>query len=643
MIVLNCDGITLSFGTDIILDGITFPLQKGDKLGIVGVNGAGKSSLLKIITGEYTPDRGIVSISRECTLSYVKQDGFAVSQRSVIDEVLTAFDRLRVMERELHSLEQRLPELAGEDFLEQLHTVLDRYDRLSVRYKSEGGLEYEARTRQTLRSLGLDEKFWDMPLSQLSGGQKSRAALAKLLLEEPDIMLLDEPTNHLDLDSLTWLEKYIRDYKKSVVIVSHDRFFLDAVTNQILDIENTKGKVYNGNYSSFVQQKKNDRDIQDKHYREQQKVIRKMEEFIEQQLVWAKQGKHKSKIAAESRQKALDRLDRVEKTENLPSIIKFEFKKSTRTGNDVLDLRSLTKAYPGKPLFKDISAEIKSGERVFIIGPNGSGKSTLIKILAGVLLPDKGDYEYGYNVKIGYYDQEHQGLDESNTVLDEIWDEYPDLTHTQVRNTLASFLFKGDDVGKGVSVLSGGERARLTLVKLLLSEMNVLLLDEPTNHLDINSREVLEQSLQDFDGTIICVSHDRYFINKLATRIFDFTGGFTDFKGSYEYYQSYKEKLRDAQLAAVTEESAQERSEDKDSFLSAKQDKNRSRSNAKKLAKLEEDIHASELRIKQIDEQMNDGSVASDFEEVNRLFEEKEGLIRLLDDMYSRWDELSNA
>ena len=640
MIVLGVDGISLSFGVTPVLQDISFSVADNDKLGIVGVNGAGKTSLLRIITGEYKADSGNIHLTKDGSLSYIKQDAFNNSNLTVLEEAHLVFDKLWAMEERLHRLEGLFNTLDPDS--RELISAIDEYDRLSKQYKDNGGLEYENRTKEILRSLSLDERFWDMPVVQLSGGQKTRLALSKLLLSEPDVMLLDEPTNHLDLNSLTWLEKFIKDYRKAVIIVSHDRYFLDATTNKILDIENHKARIYDGNYSAYTAKKASDREIQEKRYNEQQREIKRIEGIIEQQLIWAKQGKKQAKTTAESKQKQLDRIERIDKVEAPQRKIKLAFKRSTTTGNDVLAVDSLKKEYPGKPLFSDVSFSLKKGENVFIIGPNGCGKSTMVKILCGNLQQDKGDFNYGYNIKLGYYDQEHQGLNDKKTVIDEIWDDFPELTQTQVRTTLGMFLFRGDDVQKPVSILSGGERARLTLTKLLLEENNVLVLDEPTNHLDINSREALENALETFDGTILCVSHDRYFINKLSTRILDLSDNkFYDYRGKYEDYLIYKERYLDNANAADAELStASQSAGDKESFIAAKQEKSKQKRNERLYAQTQTDIAAAEARIDVIDAEMASDEVASNYERVHELFEEKYKLEDKLIELYELFEEL---
>ena len=535
MISVSCDNIKLSFGVEEILGGVSFALNEGERLGIVGVNGAGKSSLLKIITGQYEPTEGEVYISKEKTVGMLSQNAVIDSENTVYEEMLSAYGELIKTEEEIEKLRKRIED--GDE------SVVSAFAQLSEKFASDGGFEYKNRAMSFLTKLGFDKNDVNKPVNVLSGGQKTRLALGKLILNPPDILLLDEPTNHLDTQTLFWLEEIVSQLSQTVITVSHDRYFLDKVCTKILDIEYGKGKMYNGNYSAFVQAKEKDRDVQRRHYENQQRKIAHMEAFIEQQKRW---NREKNIIAAESRQKAIDRMVKIDAPDKLPDSVRIKFDSGSESGQDVLTVKKLSKAYGEKKLFSDVSFLIKKGDFAFITGKNGSGKSTLLKILNGRAYPDSGTYEFGYNIRIGYYDQENQQLHEEKTVLEELWDEFPDATQTQIRSALALFLFKGDDIKKEVYNLSGGEKARLTLAKLIMRKNNVLLLDEPTNHLDIPTREALEEALVGFEGTLISVSHDRYFINKLSSRIIDIEKGL-DHHGNYESYVSYLNK----QTAAV--------------------------------------------------------------------------------------------
>ncbi|MBE7066532.1 MAG: ABC-F type ribosomal protection protein [Ruminococcaceae bacterium] len=477
MIVLGCDEVSLSFGGEVVLNGLTFSVNDGDRLGIVGANGAGKTSLFRIITDQisYT---GRVFISNNSTLGMLDQNPIVNSERSLFDEMISVFENKMEHDYELY------------DYKYQVDTILHK--------------------------LGFSDHDFTKSVNTFSGGQKTRIALGKLLLIKPDILLLDEPTNHLDVDTLYWLEDYLASFKSTIIVISHDRYFLDKVATKILDIENGKGKLYNGNYSSYVTQKEKDREIQQHHYENQQREIKRLEEFITLQRKW---NREHNIVAAESRQKYIDRMEKIDAPDAPTELIRLTFDAGRESGNDVLSVKKLSKSFGDKSVFENLNFQVQKGEFVFITGKNGSGKSTLMKILNGRERPTSGNVFWGANVSVGYYDQENQNLNPANTVLDEMSEYYRTHTLTQVRCALAQFLFKGDDVHKTVSVLSGGEKARLTLAKLILRKNNVLVLDEPTNHLDIGSKEALETALSEYKGTLIAVSHDRYFIQKLSTRM----------------------------------------------------------------------------------------------------------------------------
>lgn len=628
MISVNCENLSLSFGAETVLENVSFALNEGDKLGIIGVNGAGKSSLFAMITGKYQPTSGEVFISKGKTVGILEQNIEYDSSRTILDEAINTFSDLLETEKELENL-RAVSERTGSE------ADAKRYADCQESFTSGGGYEFRGRCRGILKKLSLPEALWDKPVSSLSGGQKTRLSLACLLLRDPDIILLDEPTNHLDTDALFWLESYLKASRKTILVISHDRYFLDSVVNRILEIENKKSRIWNGNYTGYVNQKAIDREIQERHYVNQQREIKRIEAYIGQQRRW---NRERNIIAAESRQKLLDKMERVERPEALPGRIRMTFDSSGESGNDVMSVRGLAKSYPGKALFDSVSFEVKKHDRLFICGKNGCGKSTLIKILAGRISPDKGFASLGYNVKIGYYDQENQDLHPNNTVIDELWNAYPTMTETTVRNALALFLFRGDDISKKVSVLSGGEKARLTLARLMLSKMNLLILDEPTNHLDINSREVLENALSGFDGTIIAVSHDRYFINKLATRILDF-GAESEhhlfaFEGGYGEYLDYRRR----HLTSPEEEAKKEAvvTASKEQYLNAKREQAEIRKSERRLKNLKDGITATESRISEIGEEM---TVCDPYDHVKLAGLEKEQT-ELEDRLLSMYEEL---
>lgn len=634
MIVLSCNNIGLSFGASVILKGISFSINNTDRVGVVGVNGAGKSTLFKIITGSYKPDTGEVYTAKNSKIGYLEQSSGLDSTRSIIDEILSVYSHFIEMEKRIKDLEKSI---SSEKDQNALNGLMKEYARLTEEYSRLGGYEYNSRAIGVLKGLGFSEDQFALNVKSLSGGQKTRLALARLLLTEPDILLLDEPTNHLDIGAIEWLEDFLSSYKKCVMVISHDRFFLDRITNMTLEIENCECQLYNGNYSEYLKKKAVNREIQQKHYELQQKEIAKMEEFIEQQKRW---NREKNLIAARSRQKAIDRIDKIEKPKNLPQKIKIQLKSNVSSGNDVLFVEGLGKEYPGKPLFKNVSFNIRKNERVFLLGPNGCGKSTLLKILTGRIDKYSGQYEYGHNVNLGYYDQEQEDLDPENTVIDEVWDANERLTQTEIRNTLAMFLFKGEDVLKTVGNLSGGEKSRISLIKLMLSESNFLLLDEPTNHLDINSREVLENSLSDFDGTLLIVSHDRYFINKLATRIIELDGNSCiDYNGNYDDFQQYKSRISTVSGNGTKDNKV---SSAKLEHIATKEEKARKRKLEKQITETENEINSTEARIKEIEDQMTLDEVISDHVKLMELNNEHNSLNERLEDLYVLWDDLQS-
>ncbi len=613
MIALNCENLSLTFGSRVVFEHVSFSLNEGDKLGIVGVNGAGKSSLFSVIVGRYSPTDGSVYIGKNKTIGILTQNPDYRSDSTILDEAYGTFSDLIRMESELEDLRKKAESGKTEDAARRYVSLQETFTRL-------GGYEFRGRCRGILRHLGLPDAFWDKPVTSLSGGQKTRLSLACLLLRDPDILLLDEPTNHLDTETLFWLENHLKASRKTILIISHDRYFLDAVAGHILEIENGKGHFYHGNYSRYQNQKKTDRAIEERHYRNQQKEIRRIEAYIEQQRRW---NRERNIIAAESRQKMLDKMEKLSRPDALPDSVNMHFESSGESGNDVMTVRRLAKSYPGKPLFRDLSFEVHKHDHLFICGQNGCGKSTLVKILAGRLSSDSGYIVPGSNVRIGYYDQENQNLIPDNSVLDELWNAYPGLTETVLRSTLARFLFRGEDVEKRVAVLSGGEKARLTLAKLMLSKMNLLILDEPTNHLDIPSREILENALSDFDGTLIAVSHDRYFINKLATRILDFGAGPVPavFNGTYSDYLEWRKMLRSS-TDSESEETKPVMTAAKEQFLNAKSLQAEQRRREHNRQKTQAEIRNCEARIAELNEEINGDEIAYDYVRLAALHEE---------------------
>lgn len=631
MIVLNCNNIGFSYGTDTIIKNISFSLQENDKAGLVGVNGAGKSTLFKIITGELHQEEGDLFISKDLVLGYLRQNAALNTENTLWEELLEVFDRLVSMEGTIKKIEKEISITTDQD---KLDSLMKEYGKLTERFAYLGGFEYNSRIRGVLRGLGFLDSEFDSKVNILSGGQKTRLALAKVLLEEPDILLLDEPTNHLDIAAVEWLEDYLKSYKKCLLIISHDRYFLDSVTNKTIEIENKTSTFYNTNYSGYVKQKAVNREIQEKHYLLQQKEIARQEAIIEQQRRF---NRERNIIAAESRLKALDRMVRLDKPQEAPDKVRMKFNQAMTSGNDVLELDSVSKAYGDKKLFDNISFKIRKAERVFLLGPNGCGKSTLLKILAGRLAASSGKFNFGAKVDLGYYDQEMEDLNEDNTVLDEVWSVNQKLIQTEVRSALAAFLFSGEDVFKKISVLSGGEKSRVSMLKLIFSEANFIILDEPTNHLDINSREILEAALADYEGTMLIVSHDRYFIDKLATRIIDIgVKPPVDCIGNYTYFASHYKKNASVQNAASE---ANPISEAKQSRIATKEERSRIRKLEKQLADTEKEIASVEKRLGDIDNEMVEA--ATDHMKLIELSEEKNSKERSLEELYAVWAEVT--
>lgn len=633
MISLSVNSVTVGIGIKEILTDVSFAVEDGDRLGVVGVNGSGKSTLLRILAGKLSPDSGEIYIAKDRTVAMMEQnDAFdeAGSSDTVLSHMYAALPELCRDEERLASLEEALQSAEGES----ANRLYSEYQRLNERFIEEGGLQYKSRCRSLLCGLGFGEDTFEMKLCSLSGGQRTRLELARLLFREPDILMLDEPTNHLDTKTMIWLEGHLSAYKKTLIVVSHDRYFLDRVTNKTLDIENHRAALYKCPYTEFVRRKEENRKADMKRWELQQKEIARLEAFIEQQRRW---NREKNIIAAESREKAIERMEKVERPKDAPKAISFSFGEAGESGNDVLSIKHLSMAFGEKKLFSDLSFEVKKREHVFIAGPNGCGKSTLLKILLGHLSPTGGKAEFGYNVHIGYYDQENQQLCEEKTVLDELWDAYPTATQTEIRGTLAAFMFRGDDILKKVSVLSGGERARLTLAKLIMSKMNVLVLDEPTNHLDIPSREALEAALAGFDGTIIAVSHDRYFMRRLATRIMDLDTPVRDLR-SFEEYEAAAEGRESATSAAVPTKP----SGGKDEYLRRKADASQKRREAAYRKKVAEEIAKLEKELADITDELF-GDAATDYIRAGELDDRRMTVEDRLMQLYEEEESFSVA
>ena len=646
--ILACHNLNKSFGERIIVKDGSFHIEDREKVAFVGVNGAGKSTILKMIIGEEPTDSGNIVLTKGKTIGYLAQQQNLISGNSIYEELKTAKADIIKLEEQIRTIEHELKGLSGDELQNRLNT----YNRLMSEFESKNGYAYESEIIGVLKGLGFQENEFSKEASTLSGGQKTRVSLGKLLLTKPDILLLDEPTNHLDLNSISWLETYLLNYPGAVFIVSHDRFFLNRVVTKVVEIDQGHLRMYDGNYKDYAEKKRQLRDAQMKEYLNQQREIKHQEAVIEKLKSF---NREKSIKRAESREKMLDKIERIDKPMDSTQEMHFELNPSCISGNDVLTVEHLTKRFETQTLFSDISFEIKRGEHVAIIGDNGTGKTTLLKILNQVLDADEGAFTLGSKVKIGYYDQEHHVLHDSKTIFEEISDDYPTLTNTQIRNTLAAFQFTADDVFKLIRDLSGGEKGRVSLAKLMLSEANFLILDEPTNHLDITSKEILEQALNDYTGTILYVSHDRYFINQTASRILELVNQtFVNYIGNYDYYLEKKEELT-AKYAPVSSETSvnskvtnpnissesQEPLGQKLSWQEQKEAQARERKRKNDLKKTEERIAVLETRNQKIDELMTQEDIYSNSVKCQELAVEKSSNEEELETLYEQWADLA--
>lgn len=639
--ILSCQNISKSFGVEDVLKNVSFGIEDYEKAAIVGMNGAGKSTLLKIIMGELTADDGMVTIAKGKTIGYLAQHQDVVGNRTIYQEVLEEKRNIISMEDRIRKMEMEMNHYQGDE----LEAHLNDYHKLLHEFEALDGYSYKSEVSGVLKGLGFLEDEFDNLVEELSGGQKTRVALAKLLVSRPDIILLDEPTNHLDIDSISWLETFLLNYKGAVVIVAHDRYFLDRIVSKVVEISMHQCTVFQGNYTEYAVKKKQLRDAQLKAYLNQQREIKHQEAVIEKLKSY---NREKSIKRAESREKQLDKMDVLEKPREEQTEIRLNLTPQIISGNDVLTVTGLGKAYGDKHLFSNIDFDIKRGERIALIGQNGTGKTTILKILNELVVQDQGEFRLGTNVKIGYYDQEHQVLHMDKTVFAEIADAYPKLTETRIRTLLAAFLFTGEDVYKKISDLSGGERGRVSLAKLMLSEANFLILDEPTNHLDITSKEILESALLQYEGTVLFVSHDRYFINKTATRILNLTGQkIINYIGNYDYYLQKKDALEAVYLAKPSFEhisnpsSGTTESEGKVDWKKQKEEQAKLRKRENELKKVECRIEELENKIGDIDEQFSDPKIATNSAKLGELTREKDKYQEELDLLYERWEELA--
>ena len=635
--ILACQNINKAFGTDVILKNASFHIEDREKAAVVGINGAGKSTLLKIIIGEMEADSGEVILSKGRTIGYLAQHQDLNSNHTIYQELLTVKQDVIDLEARIRDIEARMKELSGEN----LDTALEQYTRMNHEFELKNGYAYKSEVVGVLKGLGFEEEEFDKHVNKLSGGQKTRVSLGKLLLSHPDLIMLDEPTNHLDMNSIAWLETFLLNYDGAVLVVAHDRYFLNRIATKIIEIDAGEVTTFQGNYSDYAAKKSQLREARMHAWLNQQREIKHQEEVIQKLKSF---NREKSIKRAESREKMLDKMEVLEKPSEIRSEMHITLEPKVVSGNDVLTVEGLAKSFGNQTLFTDLNFEVKRGERVALIGNNGTGKTTILKILNGLLPADSGSFTLGSKVHIGYYDQEHHVLHPEKTLFEEISDAYPDLDNTTIRSTLAAFLFTGDDVFKRISELSGGERGRVSLAKLMLSEANFLILDEPTNHLDIVSKEILEQALNCYTGTVLYVSHDRYFINTTATRILDLTGGqLVNYIGNYDYYLEKHEILTPKAVPTETAETkaAEPESTGKLDWKQQKEEQARQRKRENDFKKSEAEIFELETRDGEIDQLLTQESVYTNVAECMKLHKEKEAIAARLEILYEQWEALA--
>ncbi|WP_314048730.1 ABC-F family ATP-binding cassette domain-containing protein [Peptostreptococcus stomatis] len=641
MIMLSCNKVSKTFGVETILENISFSVNEGDKIGIVGVNGTGKTTLFKVITGILPHDRGEIFTSKNCRLGYLEQNTNFYSEKTIYDEVVSVFSDLIGAEEELRSLEHQIAILSdkGGSSGDQLKKTMDIYGKKYEEFEKNNGYAYKSEVRGTLKGLGFSDEEMDKPVNVLSGGEKTRVLLAKLLLSKPSLLLLDEPTNHLDADAIEWLEGFLRSYEETIMIISHDRYFLDQSVNRIFEMENKHLTTYNGNYTDYQKQARVNREIRLRQYENQQRDIKKQEESIERLKAY---GREKHLKRARSKEKMLDKVDRLEKPQELRKKARFNFVLRHHSGNDVLKVQGLAKSFDDRKLFEGVDFDLYRGEKVALIGPNGVGKSTLFKIIMGYESQDQGGFKLGQGVDVSYFHQEQKSLNLENTIIDEVWDDNPHMTQTEVRNLLGAFLFEGEDVFKSIRSLSGGERARVAILKLILSRSNLLLLDEPTNHLDIDSKEVLEDALKEYEGTLLTISHDRYFLNTVVDRILVLKpDGVEEYLGNYEYYQNKKKQESEkSYLADMEDQVSKTKTQIREERRREKELK-KNENKAKKLIKdLEVEIELTEKQIGGLDHMLCQEEVYTSPERMKEVNQEKSDLEKRLSKLYDKWEQI---
>ena len=636
MIVLSCNNLNKSFGIDSILENVNFTVNEYDKIGIIGVNGTGKTTLFKIISGIYGYDSGDIYTSKDCEIGYLEQNTNFHSENTILEEVLEVFKDVIEMEKYLRDLEHKISEESSNTNSTTLEKLMNEYSNKLEAFSDMNGYGYKSEAKGVLKGLGFSDEDMDKPISILSGGEKTRVLLGKLLLKKPTLLLLDEPTNHLDSEAIEWLEVFLKQYKGTVILISHDRYFLDQVVNRIFEIHNKKLKTYNGNYSDFIKASAIEKELELKKFEDQQKDIKKQEESIERLKAF---GREKHLKRARSKEKALAKVDVLDKPEAYRKKAKIEFNPSVTSGNDVLQLRDISMGYGERILFKDLNLDIYRGEKVALIGDNGIGKSTLFKIIMNEITPLSGDIKFGTNVNVSYFHQEQKTLNLDNTIIDEIWEDNKQLTQTSLRTMLGAFLFEGEEVFKKISTLSGGERARVAILKLILSNANLLLLDEPTNHLDIDSKEVLEEALSSYTGTIFTISHDRYFLNTVVDKVLVLDeNGITEYLGNYDYYIEKKKQVQEMNTVEVIEEKT--KTQLKEEKRKEREQREAEKKNRVKRQNIEKEIEETEAKIEEMDVLLCQEEVYSNPEKSKDVSLQKASLEEKLSALYEEWESL---
>ena len=636
MIVLSCNNLNKSFGIDSILENVNFTVNEYDKIGIIGVNGTGKTTLFKIISGIYGYDSGDIYTSKDCEIGYLEQNTNFHSENTILEEVLEVFKDVIEMEKYLRDLEHKISEESSNTNSTTLEKLMNEYSNKLEAFSDMNGYGYKSEAKGVLKGLGFSDEDMDKPISILSGGEKTRVLLGKLLLKKPTLLLLDEPTNHLDSEAIEWLEVFLKQYKGTVILISHDRYFLDQVVNRIFEIHNKKLKTYNGNYSDFIKASAIEKELELKKFEDQQKDIKKQEESIERLKAF---GREKHLKRARSKEKALAKVDVLDKPEAYRKKAKIEFNPSVTSGNDVLQLRDISMGYGERILFKDLNLDIYRGGKVALIGANGIGKSTLFKIIMNEITPLSGDIKFGTNVNVSYFHQEQKTLNLDNTIIDEIWEDNKQLTQTSLRTMLGAFLFEGEEVFKKISTLSGGERARVAILKLILSNANLLLLDEPTNHLDIDSKEVLEEALSSYTGTIFTISHDRYFLNTVVDKVLVLDeNGITEYLGNYDYYIEKKKQVQEMNTVEVIEEKT--KTQLKEEKRKEREQREAEKKNRVKRQNIEKEIEETEAKIEEMDVLLCQEEVYSNPEKSKDVSLQKASLEEKLSALYEEWESL---